>query len=208
LFIVLPLLFLFVWGCARVTLVASYYLLDYMPVANNPRLRLEEPLPYSVQVINFKIPRSFDSIRIIARFSTHQINYYRYSLWAVRPQVAVADLLVQHINTYNLFQKCQREFLNVRPDYEITGEIFQIERFQSRDYTAAHLKMVYELFDYQTNERVVRHEFNRETPVPRENMTIFVKALSDIISEESEAFLVKVIDYFEAMEQDTTGAFK
>lgn len=191
-FLILTLL---VSGCSRVNLVTGYYLLDYVPSIDNQKLQLEEPLPYSVQVVNFKIPRSFDSIRIIARFSSHQINYYRYSLWAVRPQIIAADLLVQHINAYNLFQKCQREFLDERPNYEITGEIFQIERFESEQFTAAHLKMAYELYDYETNERLVIHQFNTEIPIPRENMTIFVKAISDILRVETEKFLVKVVDY-------------
>lgn len=91
---------LVIFGCSSQTVFTTYYLLDYYPNATNPKLVLEEPIPYKTQVLNFKIPRSFDSIRIIARFSSHQINYFRYSLWAVRPQVAVADLISQHINAY------------------------------------------------------------------------------------------------------------
>ena len=134
-------------GCTRQILVTSYYLLEYQPSPRNEKLILEKQIPHRVQVRNFKIPRSYDSIRIIARFSSHQINYYRYSLWAVRPQVAVADMLVQHINAYHLFKGCQREFLEERPDYEITGEIFQIEKFDSEQYSAAHLKMSFDLYD-------------------------------------------------------------
>ncbi len=203
-FLVILLLSSFMSGCSRVTVFTSYYLLDYVPRNENPKLQIKEPLPYSVQVVNFKIPRSFDSIRIIARFSSHQINYYRYSLWAVRPQIIAADLMVQHINAYSLFQKCQREFLDERPNLEITGEISQIERFESEQYTAAHLKMAYELYDYETNERLVRHEFNTEIPIPRENMTIFVKAISDILRVETEKFLVKVVKYLQERDQETS----
>ena len=190
-------------GCASNVVFTTYYLLDYYPSATNPNLILDEPLPFKAQVLNFKIPRSFDSIRIIARFSSHQINYYRYSLWAVRPQVAVADLIAQHINAYGLFQQCQREFLQESPDYEITGEIFQIELFESEAYAAAHLKMSYELYDRAKAELLVRHAVNRETPIPSENMTIFAKALSDIINEETELFLEKVVLHFQPPEADS-----
>jgi len=190
-------------GCTKQLLVTTYYLLDYQPDCSNENLCLEKPIPYRVQVLNFKIPRSFDSIRIIARFSSHQINYYRYSLWAVRPQIAVADLLVQHINAYHLFQQCQREFLEERPEYEITGEIFQIEMFESEKYTAPHLKMTLELYDRINNKRLVKHEFDRESPIPSDNKTIFAKALSDIINQETEMFLVKVVEYFMPSEDDS-----
>ncbi len=190
-------------GCASKPLVTTYYLLDYFAAETNEKLQLDEPLPHSVQVVNFKIPRSFDSIRIIARFSSHQINYYRYNLWAVRPQIAIADLLVQHINSYRLFQNCKREFLDERPDFEITGEIFQIEKYESENYSAAHLKMVFELYDRNTNELLVRHMFDKERSVPQENMTIFAKAMSDMIQNEAEIFLEKAVEYFMADEADS-----
>jgi len=199
----LLLILLTVAGCTSQAVFTTYYLLDYYPSAKNSDLILDEPLPYKTQVLNFKIPRSFDSIRIIARFSSHQINYYRYSLWAVRPQVAVADLVAQHINAYDMFQKCQREFLEDIPDYEITGEIFQIELFESEAYSAAHLKMAFELYDRNKAEILVRHAFDREYPIPAQNMTIFAKALSDIINEETEIFLSKVVLHFLPPEEDS-----
>lgn len=191
-------------GCSRNIMVTTYYLLDYYPAAKNEKLILERPIPAATQVTTFKIPRSFDSIRIIARFSSHQINYYRYSLWAVRPQIAVADLIVQHINAYTLFHECQREFLHKIPDYEITGEIYQIELYDSDDYAAAHLKMVIELYDRSKNERVVIHEFDEERSIPVDNMTVFAKALSDIINIETENFLEKVVLYFYPPEEEET----
>ncbi|MDP8228281.1 MAG: hypothetical protein P9M15_02375, partial [Candidatus Electryoneaceae bacterium] len=54
--IILTLILLF--GCARVNLVTSYYLLDYRPIPNNPVLVLDAPIPHKAQVINFDIPRS------------------------------------------------------------------------------------------------------------------------------------------------------
>lgn len=191
-------------GCAKQSLETSYYLIEFTPTASNPKLALKTSFPYRVQVLNFKIPRSYDSIRIIARFSSHQINYYRYSLWAVRPQVAVADLIVQQVNAYRLFKDCQREFLDERPDYEITGEITQIERFESENYFAAHLKAELDLYDYNDKDILVSHEFDREVPIPAGNMTIFAKAVSDLLAEESEAFLVKVADHFRSHE-DSLG---
>ncbi|MFC2150573.1 ABC-type transport auxiliary lipoprotein family protein [Calditrichota bacterium] len=183
-------------GCTRHVLQTSYYLLEYQPRQNIKKLIVKKPLPYSVEVRSFKIPRSYDSIRIIARYSSHQIDYYRYSLWAVRPQIAIADLIMQHVNTYKLFKSCQREFLEERPQYEITGEIQQIERYDNEGFSAAHLKARIDFIDYETNELIVSHEFDRELKIPPENMTIFAKAVSDMISDETNQFLEKVVDHF------------
>ncbi|MFN3821558.1 MAG: ABC-type transport auxiliary lipoprotein family protein [bacterium] len=196
--LILTLIFI---GCAKPQMVTSYYILEYNPQPLNPRLKLPQPLPYRIQVRNFKIPRAYDSVRIIARYSAHQINYYRYSLWAVRPQIAVSDLLVTHINAYRLFKDCQREFLGERPDYEITGEIQQIERFESELYIGAHLKMRFELYHYETLDLLVIHECDREVTVPPQ-MEIFVKAISDLVYEEAETFLEKVVNYFTVQQEN------
>jgi len=184
-------------GCARQAFVTRYFLLEYEPNPTSPALKLDKLLPYRVLVSTFKIPRSYDSVRIIARYSSHEISYFTYSLWAVRPQIAVADMLVAHINAYRLFRECQREYLDVRPDYEISGEIQQVEAFESQDYSAAHLKMTFTLSDYNTNEVLVVHDCDREVPIPVDQMTIFAKALSDIVEDESEKFLVDVVQHFQ-----------
>jgi len=198
------LLIFFIIGCTKQVYVTKYYLLEYQPAAKNERLLLEKPIPGRVQIRNFTIPRSYDSIRIIARFSSHQINYYRYSLWAVRPQIAIADELVKHINVYRIFRDCKREYLDDRPDYEITGNIHQIERYDSEGYSAAHLKMNFNFYDYDSKDVLVSYEFDREVPITAGSMTIFAKVISDIAEEEAENFLTKVIDHFYPPETDST----
>jgi len=191
-------------GCSRPVSTTRYYLLEYSPIAKNKSLMLEKPIDKQVQVMNFKIIRSYDSSHIIARFASHQINFYHYSLWAVRPQIAIADLLVQHINTYQLFKDCQREYLDDNPDFEISGEIQQVEKYESQEYTAAHLKMRFDLYDYESKDRRVTYSFDREIPIPTGDMTIFAKVLSDISQEEAEKFLVKVVEWFQKQEADST----
>ncbi len=190
-------------SCAPARMETKYYLIDYTPDSDSKNFTIKKPFPYKTIVTTFNIPRSFDKIRIVARYSSHQINYYRYSLWAVKPQIAIADLLVQHINSYNIFEKCQREFLDSAPDYEINGKILQIERYDSEDYTAAHLKMDFELYASDDSQLLLRHEFDRELPIHAEKgekMPIFAKAISDIVQSEADIFLRDVVDYFEKME--------
>lgn len=200
--VVIILIILVISGCTRQILQTSYYLIEYQPRPTIEKLILDKPLPYSVQVQNFKIPRSYDSIRIIARYSSHQINYYRYSLWAVRPQIAIADLISQHINAYRMFRTCKREFIEERPQYEISGEILQLERYESVGFSAAHLKAEISFVDYETNEILVRHSFDNEVSIPQENMTIFAKAVSDVIDDETTVFLEKLVDYFYPPEEE------
>lgn len=185
-------------GCTQKAIEARYYLIEFTSSVANQALKLAQPLPYSVQVLTLKTPRAYDTMRIIARYSSHQINYKRYSLWAVRPQVAAADLLVQQINAYHLFKDCQREFLDKSPDYEIDGDVTMVELFESENYSAAHLNMELDLYDYNNKNILVRHNFDRQLVLPPGDMTIFAKAISDIFQGESEVFLTKVVQHFQS----------
>jgi len=183
-------------SCIREVPRTRYYILEYQPVPDTRERSVESPFPVKVLVSNFEIPRSYDSVRIVARESSHEINYYRYNLWAVRPQVVIADLIALHINACHIFERCQREFLNERPDYEITGYIHKIERYDSGLYMAAHLQATYYLYDYSTNDIVARHDFDREEELSTPEFNYFAKKLSDIIEEETNSFIDELTDYF------------
>ena len=187
---------LFLIGCATKSVQRQYFILDYRPVLQDSTLKIEKPLPYKVQVRTMKIPRTFDRVGIVVRYSTHQLDYYRYQLWAIRPQIIVSDLIARHISNYKVFQSCQREFLEERPDFEIIGEIDAIEKFDNEAYTAAHLAMKLYLRTYDGYENILSHEFDREEEMPVFRMELFAKKLSDILREEVDVFIGEIIDSF------------
>ncbi len=191
-------------GCSSRTIQRKYFILDYQPVLRDSSLTVENPFPYEVQVRTMDIPRTYDRVGIVVRYSAHQLNYYRYNLWAIRPQIIISDLIVKQISNYEIFNKCQREFLEERPDYEIYGFIRAIEKFDSEAYTAAHFSMELNLRTYEGYETVLTHEFDREEEMPVFRMDLFAKKLSDILKEETDIFIGKMIQYFnEKLDQET-----
>jgi len=189
----------FFWiSCSTKSIHRQYFILDYRPVLQDSALSIKKPLPYKVQVRTMKIPRTFDRVGIVVRYSTHQLDYYRYQLWAIRPQIIVSDLIAEHISNYNIFQSCQREFLEERPDFEIIGVIDAIEKFDNEAYTAAHLAMKLYLRTYDGYENILSHEFDREEEMPVFRMELFAKKLSDILQEEVDVFIGKIVDHFDS----------
>ena len=204
LYIVL-IIFIFFWlSCSTKAIYRQYFILDYRPVLQDSTLKIEVPLPYKVQVQTMKIPRTFDRVGIVVRYSTHQLDYYRYQLWAIRPQIIVSDLIARHISNYNVFQSCQREFLEERPDFEIIGIIDAVEKFDNEACTAAHLAMKLYLRTYDSYENILSHEFDREEEMPVFRMELFAKKLSDILREEVDVFIGEIIDYFNRQNDSET----
>ena len=176
--------------------------MDYKPVLQDSTLKLDKPLPFKVQVHTMKISQTFDRVGIVVRYSTHQLDYYRYQLWAIRPQIVVSDLMAKHMSNYHVFQSCQREFLEERPDFEIIGTIDAIEKFDNQAYTAAHFAMHLYLRHYNSYENILSHEFDREEEMPSFRMELFAKKLSDILYEEVDIFIKKIIEHFQQGESN------
>ena len=184
------------YDCSTKSIRPKYYILDYRPVPRDSVLTVNPPFPYKVQVQTMKIPRTFDRVNIVVRYSAHRLDYYRYNLWAIRPQIVISDLIAKQISTYGIFQKCQREFLEERPDYEIFGTIEAIEKFDNESYTAAHLAIKLYLRTHDGYENLINYEFDREVEMPVFQMELFAKKLSDILKEEVDNFIRIMIDYF------------
>jgi len=183
-------------ACATKSIHPEYYILDYQPVLRYSTLKVDVPFPFKVQVQTMKIPRTFDRVNIVVRYSAHRLDYYRYNLWAIRPQIIISDLIANHISRYGIFEICQREFLEERPDYEIIGYIDAIEKFDHESYTAAHLALKLYLRTYDGYENLLSHEFDRVEEMPVFRMELFAQKLSDILEEEVNNFIQKMIVYF------------
>ncbi len=175
--------------------IARYYILDYNPQIN-VESQFEKPFPYNLQVKEFKIDRTYDNSRIVVRQSAHEVYYDRSSLWATRPQVAITDLLINHINKLKMVKKCEKTFLEEKPDYIISGTIHSIEKYQSDRYTRADLKISLYLMDTQKNQIVLNYTIEKYIPLYTNKMSFFAKKISDTLNEEFNVFLAKVINYF------------
>lgn len=187
---------LIIYTCSTKAIQPKYYILDYQPVLRDSTLMVAKPFPYKIQVQTMKIPRTFDRVSIVVRYSAHRLDYYRYNLWAIRPQITISDLIADHISRFGIFKECQREFLEERPDYEIIGDIEAIEKFDHEQYIAAHLALKLYLRTYDGYENLLSHEFDRVEEMPVFQMELFAQKLSDVLEEEVNQFIQKMIDYF------------
>ena len=185
---------IFIISCAK-RYIAKYYILDYNPLINS-ETNIEKPFPYNLQVKEFKIDPTYDNSRIVIRQSTHEVYYDRMSLWATRPQLAITNLLIHHINTLKIVDKCEKTFLEESPDYIISGTIHSIERYQSERYSRADLNICIFFMDVEKNQIVIQYTIERYVPLYTNKMNYFSKKISDILNEEFNIFLVEVINYF------------
>jgi hypothetical protein len=104
----------------------------------------------------------------------------------------MTDLLYYHIKAANLFSDLIIK-LDKMPDYEIGGEVLEIDRFDDdngRSY--AHLSMVLTLKDFKTGQVIVSHSVNERREIPVPEPVLVVRAIGEITEKEIEDFIRKI----------------
>jgi len=186
------------FGCGKRVIIRRYYLLENPRLTASMDLAIAEPLPFNVDVRDFQVGKAFDQTRIAARSGSNELDYYFYHHWAVRPSMALADMAHELVDHAGVFQHCTRGY-SYRPDFIVTGHVMRLERLlRDAGDDDAHLAIVFELIDVASEQQVVRHEFDRTTRLNRDkSMNGFASAVSQMVSEETELFIEKIVTHFE-----------
>jgi len=181
------------FACSKRAMIRKFYLLE-TPGTVTP-ITVAHQVPFLVDVRDFKVSKAFDQTRIAIRTKSHELNYYYYHHWAVKPSSAIADMIFQLIDNSGLFQRCARGY-TFNPDYIITGRINTIERLYIKETESAHLSGVFELVDVKNDSLAIRNEFDKEVLLEDKSMNGFAVAISNIITDQTENFIKKMETYF------------
>jgi ABC-type uncharacterized transport system auxiliary subunit len=193
----LPLLFS---GCGKKAMIQKYYVLEASSSQDRRIPRFVRTLPFRVEVRDFRVGKAFDQTRIAERSASNELDYYFYHNWAVRPPIALADLVYLVLDRTQLFQRLTREY-SLTSDYIVAGQILSIERVDKDNQTFAHISGTLNLAEVKSDITVMRYEFDQSMPMGKEkSMNRFAALISEIMYQESEAFARKLAEYFSVEE--------
>ncbi len=193
------LIILFWAACSNKEFVSkNYYILEYFPHTEKKSLHRETPLNFTVQVSDLSIPTTYDRKEIVIRHFGPRITYSENDIWAVDLTEIIPNLIVKRISRYGIFKQVAREYLSIRPDYEIITKINNIEIYESENLKAARLNMDFYLQERDAKAYTVEHSINRESVLPDNQMETFVQVINEIILDETDKFLTKILYHFDS----------
>lgn len=201
--IFLLIFFMILINCSSVKTLNDYYLISYEP---NKKLiekfnTIKYPLPYKIQVEDLDINRIYDRNSIVTRESLHKLSFDSKNKWALRPNKAIVEQLINHILKAEIFQDCKNDYLDANPDYYITGRLNNIEKYKSQDFNFAHINM--DLFLRDKNRNIlVKYKINQRVDMKTDNTSFLVKTLSDILKKEFSHFINEISLYFKKQVQE------
>ncbi|HDQ44660.1 MAG TPA: hypothetical protein ENN17_04060 [bacterium] len=187
-------------ACGKKAMTRKYYVLEAASVQDRRIPRFTKTLPFHVEVRDFHVTRAFDQTRIAVRSASNELDYYFYHHWAVRPPVAIADLVHQVLDRTRLFRRLTREY-SITCDYLVMGQILSLERVDRGEQTLARISGVLELLESKSNNTLMRYAFDQSVPMTKDrSMNRFAALISELLFQETEAFARKLADYFHVEE--------
>lgn len=193
----LILLMIIIGGCSigRITRT-NFYILEYFKHLEKEDLHLEKPFDYSVFVVDTSIPRTYNRKQIVIRHFGPKITYADNDLWGVNLTDIIPALITQRLNRYGVFKHTQREFLDKRPDYEITTSIYNLELSKFENFNQARLNMDFYLSKAGEEGYLIHHRVNIEDALLDDTIETFVLKVNEIILNETDKFIRKIESFF------------
>jgi len=196
-FYILSLLALIFLSCSRQAMIRRYYVVE-MPANENleQETKIDYQFDYKVDVRDFWVARAFDQTRIALRTQSHELNYYFYHHWAVKPSTAVADVVYEWAQREALFSRLIRG-ISFNPDFLIVGEIKTLERLEQDKESYAHVHYRLELRKYKSEVTLVQFETDQTRRVKDNTMNAFADTASEITIAIAEEFFGRVTSYLQ-----------
>jgi ABC-type uncharacterized transport system auxiliary subunit len=152
--------------------------------------------PFKVEIKKLKLAPLYDNANVITRRTDHSIKFSRKGKWAIRPNIAATDLLLQVIHSSFKLQEVKERFIDTSPDYIISGEIITIEEDLRNNQREASISMILWLKRYQDEKVLFQKKYYRSLPCARFGYSDLAKQLSLNLGGIYRSFVLNLVNVF------------
>lgn len=182
--------FIMLTGCMSEQSVAKkHYVIDWPESAALIPVDSLYQIKGNCEIETVRIPSLYERNQIINRSDSHELTFYQYHQWAVRPSVSILELLTQYMEQKNLFQNISTRYSRIIPDYRLTAEVLNLEVVEkNKKQFSAHVHLVLGLVNNENEEQILRHEADRLIPMTEKDLNLFAMVVSNTFINELETF--------------------
>jgi len=172
-----------------------YYLIEIPSSDAREREGATGPrLEGSCEISRVDVAPAYERNQIVNRSGSHEISYYRYHLWAMRPSVSVKELILRDFELSETFSAVSERFSLSIPDYLFMTRIDQLEILEDKNSFSAHLHVRFTLLRNPSQEVILKHEAEQIVPLAEKDLNLFAGAISRILLEELQVFRKKLAE--------------
>ena len=191
--IIFILLLISLGSCVKkVSQTQRFYLIDIPVLKDSVNYPISPVTDEICQVEEVDVFGVYATNQIAFRQETHEIIYYAFHNWAVKPGEMLTLMINKHLQNASIFGAVSNRFWREVPDYQLQTTVYHLEMVQEKKQLSAHLDLEFNLIDNQTNEIVLTHKADRTRQLEANSMNLFASAISDLFYTELRAFTEKM----------------
>jgi len=177
-------------------MVTNYYILDYKQDTENPSLRIGDPFPKTMEVLDAEVTRTYGRNQLVVKENFTRVRYLPWDVWANRLADAVPNIVTQRLKAYNIFKQVDRSTGEIVPDYYLETMILNLEKIEA-DVPKAHLRIEFYVRDSKTQKVLLTHTDERYEELGNSEIVTLVEAYNSMIMTATDILAAKCRLYLE-----------
>ena len=170
-----------------------YYTLEYSPDEIVKTFANAGPVEKSLLVNPVEIHPAFSSNQIAIREDTHEIRYFSFNQWAVRPDQSLTSLLTDFLKRSNIFSSVYSPMVYIETDLTLETTVYNLEIVEDGRTFNARLNLEYRL-NSSDGQVLYSHRADRKETLEDRNLNLFSEAITSIFIGELENFMDLALD--------------
>ncbi len=181
--------------------IQKHYTIEYPDYAESIAEDSKQAIPGSLEVQQIEMGMVYDKNQIVNRSDSHEITYYKYHQWAVKPSLALMELTMYYLDKSHLFESVSSRYNRAIPDYLFATSIHQMEVLEEKNQFSAHVHLEFRILRNADNQVLLHHEAERLEPLEEKDLNLFAGAVSEIYFSELEKFAGLIRDQAKVLEE-------
>ncbi len=182
-------------GCVAGSLTETkYYIIDYpLPPPSNT----SASLPATLGVEMFRADSIYRQDRIVYRQVPHQVEFYTYRRWGVRPEEMITDKVVDHFSSSGLFRAVQSYPYDGPATYILRGRVRRFEELDREDGWFARFSLEARLIKRENLEVILATRKDLTLKAGAKTPDAFVKAMAEAMRQTLAELVEEVAERLE-----------
>jgi ABC-type uncharacterized transport system auxiliary subunit len=173
-------------------LTTRYYLLEYPEdvSVNSPESSATIGRSCFVNIVEVYPP--FATNQIAHRENTHELSYYAFNQWAVRPEASLTRILLDFLDKYRIFEQLYTTHPSPETDYTIDTAVQRMEIVSENNDYHASIAVRFRLIDNISGEIAAEHTTRSMKEMKQRDINLFAGAISSMFVEELGTFISEI----------------
>lgn len=148
----------------------------------------------SCKVSFVEIHPAFGTYKIAIRESSHEIRYFSYNQWAVRPDQSLSLMLTDFFRKSNLFEKLIPPKEKGAADYTIETYIPRLDVVRDGKNYKAHIETEFRLINNRLGKTVLEKRSVNINELDKRSLNLFSAEISRVFIRELHNFALGIAD--------------